>query len=384
MKQIKWYSIFSFLILLISIEIYIIYNKNNTILYTFFYNILHQKKLQIPINNEKLSKQQDEIVFVELFTVEEESKKITFDTYGQITGAHESMISFEIPGKIKYLLSSKKVQKDDVLITLDTAIEESELRGLEFLLDIKNKKLKRVTKLNKSGLYSISEVEQLEAEIVDIKIRIEQNHLKIQQKIIKAPCDGYTIFNASVAEGAMISSRQQLGLFISEKKIVTCLLPQIYLPYMREGETLQAFFFPEFNEQLEPIKGEIKVCLEDIKPLANTHEHKNSLCEIYVRLNDNNLPPYYLNETGKIYIIFNKYESYILVPEIAIVYYNTKTYVYVVQDSHAIFQEVEIIAPAENGFVKIKNTSLNKGTIIILRGLNKIYHMCKVQAIYEK
>lgn len=374
-KKKKSYIFLSLLLGLLGIiifEIYIIYNKIN--IFTYFSN-----KKQVILDNNK------EVV-VELYTVSLEEKNIIYNTYGSIVGEFEADLAFVyVPegGTINYIAPKREVTKGELLISLDTILEESRKSSFETNLEIKKKKLENVQKLVKNGILSPNDEAQLKGEIAELISKLYEVEVRIKRMSLYAIQDGYFFLNNNTsAVGAHVKANQPVGHFFSKKKFIKFYLPHEFLNYIiKEKEILEVLFFPEYNNSSEPLKGRLHISLETLRPLTNNeNENKNSLCEGLAELDKEDIPPYFLNQAGKISIKFNYKESYILVPEIAVFNRGIKSYIYTVQDGFAILTEIEVMGPAEKGFFKINKNSLSDNVTIVLRGLNKIHHMTKVIA----
>lgn len=370
MENKKWYTLLFVLLGMVGV-VFINRHKINVHKY-ICKRCRNLPKESIAVGNENIE--------VELYTVSKEHQNITYQTYGTIIGHCETPIMFEHGAHISFISSSREVAKGQVIIALDTSTEEWKKKSLVAHLENKKKKLVRMKKLFENHIASANDLEQLETEIIELESRIEELNIKISQMSMRAVEDGYFFLNNTASEtGIMVQARQQLGYFFSKKKYIKYYVPQDLLKHMHDKETLKVIFFPDFNGAAPALEAQMEVSLENFRPLiANENEHKNSLCEGLALLKESNLPPYLLNQNGKVVITFNEEESYTLVPEIALLNRGIKTFVYVVQNQKAILTEIEIMEPAEGGYVKIKEKYLSPATTIVLRGINKIYHTATV------
>jgi hypothetical protein len=384
MNEKKWYSdklniFLIFLILIISIEIFFVMNKG--ILKKYFHK---------EIKTENIIK---ETPIVELYKVTAESINMTYDTYGTIVSEYENNILFNTTdGIVNFINENRYVKKGDMLISLDTTVMEARLESLKTTLNLKNKKLERTKKLVKSNILSISEEEQLEIEIAEIESKIVETEQNIKNMKIFAVTDGYFFLNSNANKvGANVSHKQNIGYFFSSKRYIKFYLPHEFTKYFKnetsgEDEILDILFFPDFDNTGVPIKGSLKFSNNNdkLRPLTpQENEYKNSLCECFGELDnkDEISIQNFTNRSGKIHLKFNYKESYIMIPEIAVQQRGAKNFVYVVQDNMTILTEVEIIGTAENNMFKIKPGSISNNTVIILKGLNKVHHMTKIQAV---
>jgi hypothetical protein len=385
MDKQKWYlkliNIFIILLLVfISFETYLVLKKIN--IHNYFCKNININKQDL-INNQPVT--------VELYKISKEDNNITYDTYGTIVGEYECPIIFEQGGNINYISENRYVKKGDLLISLDSISEEAKLLSLQKNLDFKNAKLARVQKLVKNNILSINEEENLESEIAELESKIVEIEQRIKSMKLYAVTDGYFFLNNTANKiNGHVPGRQQIGYFFSHKKFIKFFLPHEFIKYLaNEGssnDTLDVLFFPDFNNNIEPLKGKLKLSSnnDNLRPLTvQENEHKNAVCESLAELDSEEKLSiqYFYNRTGKIHLTFNYKESYILIPEIAVYNRGVKNYVYVVQDNMAILTEVEIIGTTKNGMFKIKSGNISDNTVIILKGLNKVHHMSKIKAV---
>lgn len=384
MNEKKWYhdklNIFLiFLIIIISIESYLVVEKK-------FLTKYFQKNA---VNTNIIK----ETPIVELYKVSSEEINITYDTYGTIVSEYENNITFNTTdGIINFINENRYVRKGDLLVSLNTAVMEARLESLSTSLLLKNKKLERMKKLVKNNILSISEEEQLEMEIAEIESKIVETEEAIKNMKIFAVTDGYFFLNNTANKvGAYVSHKQSVGYFFSHEKYIKFYLPHEFTKYFIGGkngadELLEILFFPDFDNSGVPIKGKLRFSLNNdkLRPLTpQENEYKNSLCECFGELTDESKMAiqHFTNRSGKIHIKFNHKESYIMIPEIAVLQRGAKNFVYIVQDNMAILTEVEIIGTAENNMFKIKAGVVANNTVIILKGLNKVHHMSKIQVV---
>lgn len=387
MNKQKWYlkliNIFIILLLVfIFFESYFLLKKINVHNY-FCKNIVN-------VTN-KSNNEENKPILVELYKISKEDSNITYDTYGTIIGEYECPILFEQGGIINYISENRYVNKGDLLISLDTTTEEARLASLEKNLDFKKSKLIRTQKLIKNNILSINEEEQLEIEISEIESKIIETQQRIKNMKLYAVTDGYFFLNNTGNKvNGQVQGRQQIGYFFSHKKFIKFFLPHEFLKYLvNEGtinDNLDVLFFPDFDSNIEPLKGKLKLSVnnDNLRPLTlQENEHKNAVCESLAELNsDDKLSiQYFYNRTGKVHLTFNCQESHILIPEIAVFNRGVKSYIYVVQDNMAILTEIEIVGTTKNGMFKINNSNINENTVIVLRGLNKVHHMSKIKAV---
>ena len=385
MDKKKWYlnliNIFIiFLLVVVSIESYFVLKKTN--IQNYFYKKPIKIADKIDVDNKP--------VIVELYKISKEENNITYDTYGTIIGEYECPIIFEQGGIIKYISENKYVKKGDLLISLDTGSDESKLDSFKKKLEFQKSKLERVQKLVKNNILSINDEEQLATEIIETESKIVEIKEKMKNMKLYAVTDGYFFLNNTANKVGGQVGRQQIGYFFSHKKFIKFFLPHEFIKYLsnggRENDTLDILFFPDFDNNTEPLKAKFKFSVNNnnLRPLTSQeNEHKNAACEALGELDaeDKLSIQYFYNRTGKVHVTFNYKESCILIPEISVVVRGVKNYVYIVQDNTAILTEVEILGTGKDGMFKIKNNNIKEGTVIVLRGSSKVGHMSKIKAV---
>jgi hypothetical protein len=383
MNKQKWY-LESTNILMILLLTFIFFESYLVVRKTNIHNYFCKKITKIVDESEDKTP-----ALVELYKISREDSNITYDTYGTIVGEYESPITFEYNGIINNISENRHVKKGDLLISLDTTTEEIRLSSLEKNLEFKKLKLNRTQKLIKNNILSINEEEQLMVEIYELESKIAETKKQIKNMKLYAITDGYFFLNNTANKiGAQVIGKQQIGYFFSHKKFIKFFLPHEFIKYLNnEGnDILDVLFFPDFDNNMEPLKGSLKLSTknDNIRPLIlQENEHKNAVCESLAELNseDKLSVQYFYNRSGKIHLTFNYKESHILIPEIAVQTRGVKNYVYVVQDGMAILTEIEIVGTAKNGMFKIKSNNIDENTVIILQGQNKINHMSKVKGV---
>lgn len=318
---------------------------------------------------------------VELALVEQEDKPVTFDTYGTIIGKQEQVIIFDTGGKIAYISDNRYAKKDDVYISLDTTQLDLKKKSTEAQLYFKKNCLNRLQELKTHNMSSISQIEETQKDIVALENQIKEINIQIQSMILRAPSDGYFfVKNTASAVGSVIQARQEIGYFFSQQKQIKFLIPHSFLYNLQPNEQIKVLFFPDFDNNHKPVEGTFKFNLKFIRPMtSNENEHNNSVCEVIADLIENeDVPPMFYNQNGKIRVIFQQMSSYCLIPEIAVLNRGVKSFVYVIQDNIAILTEIKILGTTPDGYVKVCQNDIIPGTTIVLRGIYKIHHMSKI------
>ncbi len=129
------------------------------------------------------------------------SSVLDYDSYlpkinaiGFITPDKGVNVNNELTGKINNILfdSGDYVEKDQILLILDTSYEKAQIKSLKVKLPSMKSKYERHAQLVKKGAISKELYDETEAEYLSLLGDIDTIEAKIEQKIVKAPFDGYT------------------------------------------------------------------------------------------------------------------------------------------------------------------------------------------------
>ncbi|SEG60168.1 efflux RND transporter periplasmic adaptor subunit [Marinobacterium lutimaris] len=116
----------------------------------------------------------------------------TLEVPGELEAVQQVMLTAEVSGKVAAIdfSAGQQVAAGDVLVTLDTSVEEADLAAAKARETFTRNQLARARQLAPSGAMTQEELQQRQAEYDQARAQIAQLEARIQQKRIIAPFDG--------------------------------------------------------------------------------------------------------------------------------------------------------------------------------------------------
>lgn len=124
------------------------------------------------------------------------AKAVTWQSYlnsvGTLIAINGVEITSEVAGIVKeiHFESGQFVKKGDLLVLLDTRVENAQLKNDQAKLNLTQLNYNRSLTLSKKNAASQSAVDATRAELLEAEAVVESTQAKIQQKTIVAPFDG--------------------------------------------------------------------------------------------------------------------------------------------------------------------------------------------------
>ena len=140
----------------------------------------------------KMQSQVQPPVKVTSYTVKKSTWKNTIKAVGGLEATQGAMLSAEADGRVVQIAfdSGKINKKDDLLVKLDTSVEEAELVGAKARLELSRLNLERQKALREKNANSKMDLDNAESEFENSKAAVEQLEAIIKRKNITAPFDG--------------------------------------------------------------------------------------------------------------------------------------------------------------------------------------------------
>lgn len=164
------------------------------------------------------------------------AKSRTWQSYltavGTLTAINGVDISTDVAGIVKEIRfnSGQYVKKDDVLVLLDTSIEQAELKDVQAKLTLAQINYQRDKKLFEKNVASQAALDTRYANLQEAEANVQSILAKIKQKTISAPFDG-RIGIRQINLGEYISPGNTIVTLQSLNPLyVTLNLPEQYLP----------------------------------------------------------------------------------------------------------------------------------------------------------
>jgi len=194
----------------------------------------------------------------------------TLQAVGTLRAIQGTDVTPQVDGQVVKIdfESGQAVQKDDVLVELDSSIERAQIEGLEATEVLAKANLARIEELSKTQVVSPSARDQAEASYKQARSAVASQKEIISKKAIRAPFTGMAgirevNLGAYLSAGAKIVSLQSL-----DPIYVNFALPQEHLSRVHSGEavTLAVDAFPdvEFAGQITAIDSRVSEATRNI------------------------------------------------------------------------------------------------------------------------
>ncbi len=173
-------------------------------------------------------------------------------------------ISNETAGKVKAIKfeSGQQVKKDDLLISLDASIEEANLKASQGRMPATKANLDRMRSLYTKGTVSKGNLDDAEADYMQLAGQIESLQATIDRMYIRAPFSGQVgIRNAYLGQYLQVGS-QIVRLEDTSVMKIRFTIPQTDISKLKIGQTLHIFVdaYPQ-----KPFQGTVNA----IEPAVN-------------------------------------------------------------------------------------------------------------------
>ena len=165
-----------------------------------------------------------------------------FDAVGTIESVQGVTLANEVAGKVEKIAfeSGSMVAAGDVLVILDKASEEAQLRSAMAAAELANLNLSRTRELRKTSVISQSELDTAESQQKNTAARVEELQWMLQKRTIKAPFSG-RVGIRQIQEGQFLQAGAPIvSLQSLDPVYVNFSLPQQRLSDLSVGMKVQA------------------------------------------------------------------------------------------------------------------------------------------------
>ena len=165
-----------------------------------------------------------------------------FDAVGTIESVQGVTLANEVAGKVEKIAfeSGSMVAAGDVLVLLDKASEEAQLRSAMAAAELANLNLTRTRELRKTSVISQSELDTAESQHKNTAARVEELQWMLQKRTIKAPFAG-RLGIRQIREGQFLQTGAPIvSLQSLDPVYVNFSLPQQRLSDLSVGMKVQA------------------------------------------------------------------------------------------------------------------------------------------------
>ncbi len=306
--------------------------------------------------------------------------KVTVFGIGNVSAKDTYKIGAQTGGKILSLLSDEGewVKKGDLLITIDpvdmplllqeakiaqkkarleSRASQKEIESLQAQRRLALMTFERYKKLQKQGYASQAEYDKAQADLqsIDAQIASTKAHIasskaeisraqkqhealavKLSRLKVYSPVDGYVIARKAEVAQTVLPSQSVFEIVDPKTVWVKSYIDERISGDVRVGQSAQIVLRSQNNKRLNGV----------VKRIAAVSDAVTQEREINVAFET--LPvPFYINEQAEVTIATKSYEDVLKVPLPLLARYDDKQGLWLLQDTKAHFQAVEVIAKSD-------------------------------------
>ena len=307
---------------------------------------------------------------VETVAVKQEALVRSIVAVGSLLANEQVMLQPEFAGKVVtiHFKEGQKVNKGDLLVTLDDSIYKAELNQADARLKLSQANTKRINSLRKKGLSNEQEEDQAVSELGVNRASRVLARTRLEKMAIHAPFDG-TIGLRGISEGDYLTSGQDIVSLINSNPIkLEFRIPEVYLSEVAIGQKVDvrvdAFRGDSFSGEVYAIAPEVDV------------GGRSFMVRAQIANNDDLLVP---GLFAQVELELERKENALLIPEAALMPAGDKQYVYRIDDGKAVRTEVAL-GMRQGDMVEIIS-GLGAGAQVVTAGQMKIMDGSKVQPL---
>jgi len=309
---------------------------------------------------------------VEAASVKQEALVRSIVAVGSLLANEKVMLQPEFEGKVVtiHFNEGQKVNKGDLLVTLDDSIYKAELNQAKARLRLRQANQKRINSLRKKGLSNEQEQDQAVSELGVNQASRVLARTRLDKMAIHAPFAG-TIGLRSISEGDYLSRGQDMVTLINSNPIkLEFRIAEIYLSEVAIGQTVDvrvdAFRGEAFIGEVYAIAPEVDI------------SGRSFMVRAQIPNDDSRLVP---GLFAQVELVLERKENALMIPEAALMPAGDKQYVYRIDDGKAARTEVSL--GMRQGDVVEVISGLDPGAQVITAGQMKIMDGSKVQPLAD-
>ena len=295
----------------------------------------------------------------------------TLTAIGSVTAVQGVMVSAEVSGTVKTIAfeSGATVRAGDVLVELDTAIEQAQLRSAAASADLARANLERARVMRGKNLVSAADFDAAEAQAKQTLAQMDNFRAVLAKKTIRAPFAGRLgIRRVNLGQfldnGAAIVTLQSL-----DPVYVDFALPQRYLAQLRAGMTVRVTTdaFPQ-----QTFAGKITAISPEVDSVTRNVRLQATLANSNGRLQ----PGLYVEVAA----VLPETEPVLMIPATAVLYAPYGDSVFVLEEKkdektgkagQVLNQKFVRLGPARGDFVVVAS-GLEAGQTVVSTGVFKL------------
>lgn len=163
------------------------------------------------------------------------------EAVGTVVAVQGISVANEVPGLVREIAfeSGQPVKAGDVLLRLDDAVDQAELRGYQSALALAKLKFQRAARLIKQRSVSQSDYDTAQAELSNAQAQVATKQAVIDKKVVRAPFDGVIGLRA-VSLGQYLPAGSAIAPLVKlDPAQVDFSLPERYLPQVAVGQQVR-------------------------------------------------------------------------------------------------------------------------------------------------
>ena len=281
----------------------------------------------------------------------------SFATYGNLTAYMQADIAAQIDGEVESVLAADGaiVKQGQVIVALEAAIADAELKAAEARLNAAKADMERVQTLLQHGNST-----PLALEDAGVKLAVLQTEMALKQQTRKrhtivAPFAGQ-ITRIALTQGALVTAGKPISRIYDQRRLhVEFQVPERLWTKVREGQgiTIQADGNPDLTAE-----GQVSY----VSPNANP----NSRSLIVTGVIDNSDHRFAAGLFVNLGVNLGAKENVVLVPETAIVERLSGSYVFIVEKDKSFERQVKL-GERRDGKVEVVS-GIDQGQQVVVSG----------------
>jgi membrane fusion protein, multidrug efflux system len=308
---------------------------------------------------------------VEVVTVMPRTMTDAAALLGQLVAEQSVVVRSEVAGIVAAIdfEEGQRVTKGQVLFRLRDAEQVARLHEAETALRLAAANHRRTRDLSRDGIVAPSQLDDVTAALEAARAQVEVAGVAVERTRIVAPFDGYA-GNRLVSLGAMIEPEYELVQVESIANLELAFqLPELALPLARTGVPIELKVAP-YPDRV--FSGTISFVAPSLNP-----QNRRLLVKARVPNPDLVLRP---GLFATVEARLGERENVLAVPDSAVVYGSTGTFVWRVDGSQKAAPADVELGPRHDGQVEVRS-GLHAGDVVVVAGTNKLAPGVRVEAV---
>jgi membrane fusion protein (multidrug efflux system) len=308
---------------------------------------------------------------VQVMQIKDTSKQQSIAAVGTIIAPEMADISASVDGHITKILfnNGETVQKQDVLIKLDSATEKANLAKATAKAQSSKLQYERNNELIAQHMISDQDLDSSKAQYLQDQADVNTAQAALDKRSIKAPFAG-TVGETKVSVGDYITAGQPLVNIVGQEALrVDYSIPENMLGEIKIGDKVL------LHAEIDP-QQKITAQLSFIAPSVNPDTHTINCQATITTANTENLRAGMFVNVKQ---LINSKQNLLMIPEDTIVSANGQTVVYKIKNGSALAVPVKT-GIHQKGMVQILN-GLQPGDSIISSGQGQVSDGQKIKIV---